>query len=82
MKTPRRYTRHVSDHTGPDMSPDVPNVLASRYASDQLRALWNPVGRVVAERVVVEQGLAEGERVVTRGQHFLRPGDAVTVAEE
>lgn len=40
----------MSEQTGPEMSQGVPNVLASRYASEQLRALWNPVGRIIAER--------------------------------
>ena len=29
---------------------DIPNVLASRYASAAMRAIWSPVGKVVAER--------------------------------
>ena len=28
----------------------VPNVLATRYASEQLRAIWAPEAKVVAER--------------------------------
>ena len=29
---------------------DVPNVLASRYASTDLREIWSPVGRIISER--------------------------------
>ena len=29
---------------------DIPNVLASRYAGNEIRRLWSPVGRVVMER--------------------------------
>ena len=40
----------VSDHDPHPVIPDVPNVLASRYASSEVRATWSPGGRVVAER--------------------------------
>ena len=30
--------------------PDIPNILASRYAGAPIRALWSPEGRVVMER--------------------------------
>ena len=30
--------------------PDVPNILASRYAGRPMRVLWSPLGRVVTER--------------------------------
>ena len=40
------------------------------------------IGAVHGERVVVEEGLAPGDRVITRGQHFLRPGDAVRPVED
>ena len=29
---------------------DLPNVLAARYASDEMVALWAPTGKVVLER--------------------------------
>ncbi len=41
---PPSYTGRVAP------SDAVPNVLASRYAGPELRHLWSPVGRVVAER--------------------------------
>ena len=28
----------------------VPNVLATRYASDAMRAIWSPENKIVAER--------------------------------
>ena len=28
----------------------VPNVLATRYASEQMRAIWSPEQKIVAER--------------------------------
>jgi RND family efflux transporter MFP subunit len=40
------------------------------------------LGAVHEDRVIIEAGLARGDRVIVRGQHFLRPGDAVQVAEE
>ncbi len=40
------------------------------------------LGDVHEDRVVVTSGLARGDRVIVRGQHFLRPGDAVRIAEE
>ena len=30
---------------------DVPNVLAQRYASSQMRIIWSPEHRVAAERL-------------------------------
>ena len=40
-----------STHSEPDArADDVPNVLASRYASRALRTVWSPRGRIVAER--------------------------------
>ena len=40
-----------STHSEPDArADDVPNVLASRYASSTLRTVWSPRGRIVAER--------------------------------
>jgi RND family efflux transporter MFP subunit len=49
-----------------------------------LRAEQRPVtlGAVFGDRVVIEGGLATGEQVITRGQHFLRPGDALRIVEE
>lgn len=35
------------------------------------------LGALHGERVAIERGLAEGERVIVRGQHFLREGDPV-----
>lgn len=32
------------------MTDSIPNVLAARYASPELRAVWDPAGKVVAER--------------------------------
>lgn len=40
------------------------------------------LGPVVGERVSILEGLATGERVVVRGQHFLRDGDPVRVLED
>ena len=28
----------------------IPNVLANRYASDEMVAIWSPVAKIVAER--------------------------------
>lgn len=39
------------------------------------------IGSVRGERVVIEEGLVAGDRIVTRGQHFLREGDALRVVE-
>ncbi|MDX1511825.1 MAG: adenylosuccinate lyase, partial [Nitriliruptorales bacterium] len=32
------------------MTETIPNVLASRYASDAMRTVWSPAGRIVEER--------------------------------
>lgn len=40
------------------------------------------IGALYAERVEVTSGLAPGETVIVRGQHFLRDGDPLAVAEE
>ena len=32
------------------MSTDLPNVLASRYASDEMVEIWSPAGKVILER--------------------------------
>ena len=40
------------------------------------------VGQTVGQEVVVEQGLAAGEQVVTEGQLRLAPGARVQVKEE
>ena len=41
---------------------DIPNVLATRYASAPMRAIWSPVGKVVAERQLWLAVLAAQER--------------------
>ena len=28
----------------------IPNVLADRYASEQMRAIWSPINKIIAER--------------------------------
>ena len=58
------------------MKPPVPNVLATRYASDQMAALWSPEHKVVLER---QLWLA-----VLRAQQELGvdvPGDAIAAYE-
>ncbi len=40
------------------------------------------LGELHEERVAIEAGLSAGDRVIVRGQHFLRPGDRVTVVED
>ncbi len=40
------------------------------------------IGAVHGERVVVERGLAPGDRVVVRGQHFLRPGARLRIVAD
>ena len=40
------------------------------------------IGAVHGEHVVVTSGLEVGDHVITRGQHFLRPGDLVRVVED
>ena len=51
---------------------------------EDLRAARRSVelGAVHGERVAVTAGLAPGERLVVRGQHFLRPDDPVRVIED
>lgn len=39
------------------------------------------LGAVRGARLVIEDGLQDGDRIVTRGQHFLREGDALRVLE-
>ncbi|MDJ0865568.1 MAG: efflux RND transporter periplasmic adaptor subunit [Myxococcota bacterium] len=40
------------------------------------------LGTVVRDRVTILAGLAEGDRVVTSGQHFLKEGDALEIIGE
>lgn len=40
----------MSGHDQPSVNTDVPNVLASRYASAAMRSTWSQVGRIIAER--------------------------------
>ena len=28
----------------------IPNVLANRYASEQMRSIWSPINKIIAER--------------------------------
>lgn len=39
-------------------------------------------GPLRGERVLIDSGLAAGERVVVRGQHFLNEGDRLRLLEE
>ncbi len=38
------------DHTAVVSVPPIPNVLAQRYASQQMRAIWSPTEKVILER--------------------------------
>ncbi len=40
------------------------------------------LGGLHRDRVAVVEGLGAGDRLVTRGQHFLRAGDSVRVVAE
>ena len=40
------------------------------------------LGSLYEERVSIESGLSAGDRLIVRGQHFLRPGDRVAVVED
>ena len=40
------------------------------------------VGGLHGDRIAISSGLETGDRLITRGQHFLRPGDAVRVVRE
>lgn len=53
-------------------------------ADGGLRAERRPVvtGAVRGDRIAIESGLREGERLIVRGQHFLRPGDTVNAVED
>jgi adenylosuccinate lyase len=39
-----------ADHGGCDDGGVIPNVLADRYASQQMRDIWDPIGKIAAER--------------------------------
>jgi adenylosuccinate lyase len=49
-ESPGGRIRVVTDGRNDNAAQDVPNVLASRYASTDLRSLWSPTGRIVSER--------------------------------
>src|SRR6516165_2515913 len=54
--SPRRYARRLrqaGQRNGPTVScvfVSIPNVLATRYASAEMVAIWSPEAKVVAER--------------------------------
>jgi multidrug efflux system membrane fusion protein len=56
--------------------------VASGDGTKRARRRAVSIGAVHGEHVVVTSGLEAGDRVITRGQHFLRSGDAVRVVEE
>jgi RND family efflux transporter MFP subunit len=39
-------------------------------------------GAVHGDRIAIASGLAEGERLIVRGQHFLQPGEALNVVAD
>src|SRR5665811_427483 len=49
----RRHSRrrsHPARHLAVGALVSIPNVLASRYASAQMRAIWSPEEKIIAER--------------------------------
>ncbi len=71
----------------------VPNVLASRYASDEMRAIWSPERKIVAERKLwlavlkaqtelgVDFGGDDPETVVADYERVLESVDLHSIAE-
>lgn len=60
-----------------------PFVFVVEERSGELYALRRKVdlGAILGQRVTLTAGIEPGERLVVRGQHFLRPGDPVRVVE-
>jgi RND family efflux transporter MFP subunit len=58
-------------------------VVSDTQSSDgaQLRVESRPVvlGRLWGDRIAIDAGLSAGDRVIVKGQHFVRSGDAVHV---
>ena len=67
----------------------IPNVLASRYASDEMVAIWSPEAKVVAERRLwlavlraqAELGVDVGEGVVADYERVIDDVDLASIAD-
>ena len=67
----------------------IPNVLASRYASDEMVAIWSPEAKVVAERRLwlavlraqAELGVDVGEGVVADYERVIDDVDLTSIAD-
>ena len=73
-----------TDSPGP---PEIPNILASRYAGSEIRRLWSPAGRVVMERELwvavleaqIELGVPAPEGVVDDYRAVIDQVDLVSI---
>ncbi len=67
----------------------IPNVLASRYASDEMVAIWSPEAKVVAERRLwlavlraqAESGVNVGDGVVADYERVIDEVDLASIAD-
>ncbi len=57
--------------------------FVAEQTAQGLRAATRPLvlGPLQGNRVVIERGIAAGDRVIVRGQHFLRHGDPIHLSE-
>ena len=63
----------------------IPNVLANRYASEEMRAIWSPEAKIVAERrlwLAVLRAQAELGVPVPEGQVAASPAEAWEAAQD
>ncbi|MBU6347280.1 MAG: adenylosuccinate lyase [Actinomycetales bacterium] len=68
--------------------PQIPNVLANRYASTQMATIWSPANKVIAERKLwlavlkaqKELGLTVGDEVVADYERVIEQVDLQSIA--